>query len=224
MTHLNHSLTLRERQPLSVTAVVVHITGRGLTNVGLRSGRFGTEAFDLACLRWYSTSGTHFYGHDLIGSTGEVYRLASLDRVCQHTASLSSRYDQPGWQAHAIDPKTLKLVKHGRRPEAVYDWWIARWGAGFNPKSFVNSLHVNQRSVAVDLIPDEAGNYSDAQYDSLNRLLAEYRTHFVNIAHVVGHADIDPMRRGIVKTSAGTLVGKDWDPGAGFNWGRVNRD
>lgn len=223
MEYLSHSLSLRERPRSTVSAVIVHTTGRGLTNVGLRSGAFGTEEFDQACVNWYSTSGTQYYGHDIIGSTGKVYRLAHWDRVCLHTASLNQRYEKTDWMLHAINPKTLKLVKHGRQPHVVYDWWIARWGSGFNPRSFVGSLHVNQRTVAVDLIPDSHGDYSDAQYAALNRLLAEYKVYFRGIRHVIGHADVDPMRRGIVLSSTGVLIGKDWDPGAGFDWGRVDR-
>jgi N-acetyl-anhydromuramyl-L-alanine amidase AmpD len=223
MNYLPHSLGLQIRQPHNTRAVIIHTTGRGLTNVGLQAAPFGTLAFDEACRRWYTNSGTEFYAHTLIGSTGIVYELAAKERICLHTASLNTKYQDPSWANFAIDPDTKKLVEHKRDPLTVYDWWYARWGTAYNPMNFVGSLHVNARSYAVDLIPSQTGTYTDEQYHTLNKLLGVIRQDYPTIQHVIGHADVDPMRRGIVRNSSGVLIGRDWDPGAAFQWIRVVR-
>jgi hypothetical protein len=153
-----------------------------------------------------------------VGGSGTVFSLAADNKVCLHTASLSPKYREDNWQDFAMHPVSKTVVKHNRPSALVYDWWIARWG-GANPLGFCGSPNINSYSFAIDVVPGPDGTYTDAQYVAVKQLVAEARAKYT-IQHVLGHADVDPMRRGIVLNASGALVGKDWDPGI-FDWKRV---
>ena len=69
---------------------------------------------------------------------------------------------------------------------------------------------VNRCSVGIELEGDEEAEYTDAQYDALNRLLAELRVAHPAIAtrRIVGHEHVAP--------------GRKRDPGPKFDWSRIS--
>jgi len=67
----------------------------------------------------------------------------------------------------------------------------------------------NDFSIGIELEGDDDSNFEDAQYQTLNDLIADLRGAFP-IVDVVGHCDIAP--------------GRKTDPGPCFDWQRVERD
>jgi len=78
------------------------------------------------------------------------------------------------------------------------------WHAGAS--SWGGRERCNDFSVGVELEGTDEGNYADAQYVSLSRLLHALRRRYP-IVDVVGHSDIAP--------------GRKTDPGPAFDWGRL---
>jgi len=78
------------------------------------------------------------------------------------------------------------------------------WHAGAS--SWGGRERCNDFSVDVELEGTDEGNYADAQYVSLSRLLHALRRRYP-IVDVVGHSDIAP--------------GRKTDPGPAFDWGRL---
>ncbi len=79
------------------------------------------------------------------------------------------------------------------------------WHAG--QSSFAGRDNCNDYSVGIELEGIEGGLFEEAQYDSLLALLAALQEAYP-IAAVTGHEDIAPGRKA--------------DPGAGFDWPRVD--
>lgn len=81
------------------------------------------------------------------------------------------------------------------------------WHAGIS--NFKGRENCNDFSIGIELegVDDQA--YSEAQYQSLNRLINELRKHYPMITadRICGHCDIAPQRK--------------TDPGPAFNWQRV---
>jgi N-acetyl-anhydromuramyl-L-alanine amidase AmpD len=71
--------------------------------------------------------------------------------------------------------------------------------------------------------PHRTPLYTDEQYEAtkalIRHLCAQFGLDPQSPKSVVGHADIDPMKRGIV-LKAGKLIGVDWDPGK-LDWSRL---
>ncbi len=84
---------------------------------------------------------------------------------------------------------------------------LAAWHAGASELAGVSG--VNRFSVGVELEGDEETPYTDAQYETLNRLLAALGAAHPAItpARIVGHEHVAP--------------GRKRDPGPRFDWGRV---
>ena len=81
------------------------------------------------------------------------------------------------------------------------------WHAGVS--CFGGRENCNDFSLGIELEGDDRHPFADAQYDSLNWLLADLRRRYPWLAReqVVGHADIAP--------------GRKTDPGPFFDWRRV---
>ena len=83
------------------------------------------------------------------------------------------------------------------------------WHAGVS--SFQGRENCNDYSIGIELEGTDVLPYSDAQYQSLNRLIGELRRHYPQITakRVCGHSDIAPDRK--------------TDPGPAFDWQRIRQ-
>lgn len=81
------------------------------------------------------------------------------------------------------------------------------WHAGVS--SFEGRESCNDFSVGIELEGTDKTEFSDAQYDALNRVLQSLLNHYPELSpdNIVGHSDIAP--------------GRKTDPGIGFDWQRV---
>lgn len=79
------------------------------------------------------------------------------------------------------------------------------WHAGIS--SWMGRENCNNFSIGIELEGCEELSFEDAQYQALNRLLADLRSRF-SIEAVVGHSDIAP--------------GRKTDPGPCFDWNRLH--
>ncbi|NLY14299.1 MAG: 1,6-anhydro-N-acetylmuramyl-L-alanine amidase AmpD [Gammaproteobacteria bacterium] len=82
------------------------------------------------------------------------------------------------------------------------------WHAGVS--NFAGRENCNDFSLGVELEGEDDRAYSDAQYQSLNQLIAELVKHYPLITpeRICGHSDIAPQRK--------------TDPGPAFNWQRLH--
>lgn len=189
LAHLPQNKQLPAREQ-AVLATLMHTTGRGLAKVAARSGAPGTRAYDDAALAWYRASGWSYYGTYLVGSTGVVFELAPPALRCWHAAGLKKNYTS-------------------RRHHA---WWRARWPHVADPTALVGR-YPNAVTIGIDLLPGLDGGFSPAQLSAAAALVRR-----LHIKHdlplkrrfILGHEDVDPVRRG--KRNGG------WDPGRRFDW------
>jgi AmpD protein len=79
------------------------------------------------------------------------------------------------------------------------------WHAGTS--SWRGRERCNDFSIGVELEGSDDQPFTDAQYDRLNALVAEFRAAYPTLVDVVGHSDIAP--------------GRKTDPGPYFDWQRV---
>lgn len=221
ITYLPISESLPDRS-LPVEVLVVHTTGRGLAKHSAINFKPGSLDYDLAAHRWYLSSGFRYFGTDLIGTSGASFQLADVAAQTNHCGGFLPYHRRRDWFKWAYDRKKGYFVEHGRDPFVVYDWWFARWrGLVQAPTDFVTGVSINKRSIGIDLLPDLKGKFSVAQLDTAARVVAQ-RCHDVGLIPsrktIIGHADIDPLRRGAVSGKNGTIYGRDWDPGSGLDW------
>jgi AmpD protein len=94
------------------------------------------------------------------------------------------------------DGEMLQFVPCGKRA----------WHAGVS--QWQGRERCNDFSIGIELEGDDATPFADAQYSTLNALLAALRQHY-SIAGIAGHADIAP--------------GRKTDPGPFFDWEKINR-
>jgi len=80
------------------------------------------------------------------------------------------------------------------------------WHAGLS--QWQGRERCNDFSIGIELEGDDATPFEDAQYATLNTLLAALKQHYP-IAGIVGHSDIAP--------------GRKTDPGPFFDWRKVSR-
>lgn len=82
------------------------------------------------------------------------------------------------------------------------------WHAGVS--NFAGRENCNDFSLGIELEGEDDRAYSDAQYQSLNQLIAELVKHYPLITpeRICGHSDIAPQRK--------------TDPGPAFNWQRLH--
>ena len=80
------------------------------------------------------------------------------------------------------------------------------WHAG--QSSFQGRENCNDYSIGIELEGLEGQHFEEAQYDSLNALVAALKAHYP-IRFIAGHEAIAP--------------GRKQDPGAGFEWLRLHR-
>lgn len=150
-----------------------------------------------------------------IGRTARVWQLVDDALVCHHSLGMGVRYHNPKWRHLAWPMGLSEPVLHKREPHTVYDWWDARWGASASPADICDA-DINATSLSVDLVPMSDGTYSRAQTAALSKLLDSLCSeHGIprDRRHVLGHADVDPQRRGTVVGRNNRIVGVDWDPG-----------
>lgn len=191
---------------------VVHTTGGGLAKIAAAGGAPGSLAYDEAAISWYHRSGFAYFGAFIVGTSGRVWRLAPDRNVTWHSANLSGDYDRADWRRYAAPDGTWVL--HDRNPDVVYDWWLARWPTLRSPVEILGRA-VNSVAVGIDLLPGASRDFSSQQLAALAELLRFCGKAFgfeVSAETVVGHADVDPARRGTLK-KGDTIIGKPWDPG-----------
>lgn len=215
------SAALPALDPGALRAQVVHTMGDGLTEA-LR-GRVGDDLADIEAeaVAWLERSGHAYYGHTMVGPAGGVYELAPEDRQCHHAVSLGAVYDDAGWRRWA-KPLGEAWQEHGRDPDVVYDWWIARWPRLVTPLDLPAGRRPNETTLAIDLLPAPGGGYTAIQLQVAHEVLRERaRRHDLPFdrRHVLGHEDVDPCRRGVVRRR-GKVLGVPWDPGPQF-WAEV---
>lgn len=227
---LPHANNLKTRTS-PVRCIVMHSTGSGLAAHAERKAPYAIDPskYEAAALEWYRSSGSEFFGHVMVGPTGARYDLAPLDKVALHSASLDGRYINANWRewARPIGGKS-GWHRHGRDPAQVWDWWDARWPGVTTPQEFFNTRHINAISIGVDVLPLPDGTYTDAQVEHTAALVVELAdVHGLAIRTsgkrptVLGHEDIDPLRRG-TKWRGDRIIGVGWDPGGKWPRERFN--
>lgn len=108
---------------------------------------------------------------------------------------------------YVIDP-TGQVIKMVRDADAAHHAGESHWAG---------TRGVNRRSIGIELV-HASGAYPDAQYAALVRLLERLRAAHPAIPRhgIVGHSDIGT-------NAAGVLGRKSGDPGATFDWTRLER-
>lgn len=209
-------LAARTRKPV---AIVIHTTGGGVVEQAERAmPSRPADVIDTWIANHLIRPDNKLFAGYLVGRDGMVWRLATDDRVCNHSAPLGTRYDHASWRLYGWPMDADKLEGHGRDGCVVYDWWDARWGRDASPADLPTGTHPNAASLSIDLIPTR-GTYTTEQTAACRALVAALcERHGIprDRGHVLAHADVDPQRRGILRGKAG-LIGKDWDPGA-LDW------
>ena len=101
------------------------------------------------------------------------------------------------------------LIERSGEVTQFVDTELKAWHAG--ESELDGEPDVNRRSVGIELEGDEATNYTEAQYSSLERLLGELLLAHPAIASrcIVGHEHVAP--------------GRKRDPGERFEWERLRR-
>lgn len=84
------------------------------------------------------------------------------------------------------------------------------WHAGVS--CYQGREKCNDFSIGIELEGTESITYTDAQYDALNAVIDVLLVSYPSLSrqHITGHSDIAPERK--------------TDPGASFDWSRVQRD
>lgn len=191
-----------------VRGIVVHTTGRRLSAIAAKNN---PENLANGALQWYVSSGFQYYGNLVVAPDLTIDAMAPDEKATWHTRGLDRVYEQANWREFAYNNKEGKLQRHGRNTAVVYDWWDARWGEESSPVDLLGGRSINPVTWAIDLLPKEDGTYTENQLQLAAGLIAEKCVEFgLTEKAVFGHADIDPVRRGIVWGEA--AVGRDWDP------------
>jgi N-acetylmuramoyl-L-alanine amidase len=101
-----------------------------------------------------------------------------------------------------------QIVKWVQETRAAWHAGEARWSGHDD---------INARSIGIEIV-HKTGDYPEAQYTALLDLLARLRTAFpaVDAWDIIGHSDVGT-------NGAGRLGRKSGDPGARFQWSRLER-
>lgn len=207
--------------------VVLHTTGGG-PGVQRIYDRFGQDARADRAYAQRLSSVLSFKGHYLVGTTGQVFQVAPLDRTAHHTGgsavkALSRMRLEPvpeGAQARFGD--TLSLGRNAAGARIKGSWFAARFPRAQGPLDLPpwyaqpdGVRSVNRCTVGVDLLEPRDGIYTDAQISSLVTLLRHLRQDLVLERDAVWtHSELDPYSRTNAK-------GEPWDLGARFAWADV---
>jgi AmpD protein len=118
------------------------------------------------------------------------------------------------WNAHpyfkTIEGMQVSAHFYLRRDGALWQFVSCddrAWHAG--PSQWRGRADCNDDSIGIELEGLEGESFEAAQYEALSAVCAAIGQHYP-IAHVAGHEHIAPGRKG--------------DPGARFEWARVQRD
>lgn len=178
----NRELPKRARKP---KGIVVHTTGRGLLEQAKKRGNGDLKKGALA---WYAGTGMSYYGEFIIFHDGTVVRLAPEDKMTWHSADIPAS-----------------------SPENLPAWWRERWPGLTGPVDILGTEHINSNSIGIDLLPTADATFTAAQLSALAAVVEKLRAKWGPL-RVVGHEDVDPVRRG---------TPKPWDPGT-INLRRFN--
>lgn len=157
----------------------------------------------------------------LIGLTGLVCVLDWDDQRTSHSGGLAMEcpagdvYTAGTWREWASPSDGSGWRKHGRDPNAVYDWWNAAFLGARSPLDIFKWGKTPNEAVGIDLLPDPiTGQYTDAQrvaWVKLVRALSALHGFALSDRCVTTHSFASPCERGTVKR-AGKIVGTHWDP------------
>lgn len=187
-----------------IRAIVIHATG--------------TTDLD-KILRYYQTSSSGIGPHYMISLDGTVYQFAEESETAYHCGRSAEN------DAHyaAGREEWLRVVKGDKarqlEPFSGYASWCASWPTLDSPLDLETGSHPNGRSIGIECQSPKhrlPAVFTDEQYATLRELVAEVAARCgVPLArrHVLGHSDVDPISR--------CGKGGSWDPGEGFEWGRV---
>lgn len=176
-----------------------------------------------ACLRYYR-SDDGLQPHWMIGPDGAKYRIVDEGLVAYHAALKpeESELYRRGWSTWST--RTWDAPKDRSRDTGAefpgYRGWRETWLAeAQSPLELVSGAKPNAVSIGIELVPPQkptAAVFTPVQYEALAELLADrapVHGFALDRQHVLGHQDVSPLRR----------CGRDggWDPGRGFDWGRL---
>lgn len=174
--------------------------------------------------------------HYLNDESGQLWLITSEDLIAPHCGV-------KGWMRSAmLDGSWIEHVS-----SVGLERWRARWPGVKSPQHLFPSLSGNHAYLGVENIPQPDGTFTDRQYASLAKLVADFDVrHSIGILHsiasttrpvgppidvngvsrthrLVGHEDVNPFN-----TSDGGRWDKKggWDPGAlriepKFHWEKV---
>lgn len=150
-------------------------------------------------------------------------RTAEIDMLVIHNISLppgefGGRYIEDFFQ-NQLDPSAhpyfasiqhLKVSSHlliKRNGECIQfvDFADKAWHAGVS--SYRGRDNCNDFSIGIELEGADDITYTEAQYQQLNKILADLCQQYP-IKYIVGHSDIAP--------------GRKTDPGRAFNWSKID--
>lgn len=192
-----------------VKGIVVHTTGRRLTAIAEQNN---PDNLANGAMQWYERSGSKYYANLIVAPDLTIDAMAPDNKATWHTRRLDPVYARGWWREFAYHTKDRELQRHGRDPAVVFDWWDARWGKDASPLGLLGTRSINPVTWAIDLLPQRDGTYTENQLHLVAALLAEKCIEFgLDETKVFGHADLDPVRRGIVWKDD-RAVGRDWDP------------
>ncbi len=139
--------------------------------------------------RVIGTYGNSASAHYLIDRLGNIYRLVREERTAYHAGRGSLPW--PPYRTNSLNNTSIGIEMMG----------ISTW----------EDMKIFIPKATYDQVAKKDIGYTDAQYQSLNLLLADIRRRHPQILfdrhHIIGHSEYAPRRR--------------TDPGVVFDWGRI---
>ncbi len=139
--------------------------------------------------RVIGTYGTNASAHYLIDRQGNIYRLVKEERAAWHAGTGSLPW--PPYRTNSLNRTSIGIEMMG----------ISTW----------EDMKIFIPKATYDKVAKKDIGYTDAQYQSLNLLLADIRRRHPKIQfdrhHIISHSDYAPKRR--------------TDPGVVFDWTRI---
>ncbi len=127
---------------------------------------------------------------------------AIVDFFCNQLNPMSHPYFET---IHTLQVSAHLLIRRDGECVQFVPFNKRAWHAGIS--SFQGRKNCNDFSIGIELEGGETIPYAEAQYQTLNKVIASLKQHYPNLTHIAAHSDIAPERK--------------TDPGASFDWLKV---